>query len=172
MSLRRFARATWVAAGALLLAGPLSTAAAPLASGAPPPIDRQALVSRHDPVLRTLDPEAPLSVGNGSFAFTVDVTGLQTFTGPYEKTIPLATLSQWGWHTAPNPERWSMERFAHAPFQSHGRTVGYADIPGDRRTPEVQWLRANPHRLHLGRVFFRISRTSARSSRGCCSGTG
>jgi protein-glucosylgalactosylhydroxylysine glucosidase len=158
MSLRRFARATWVAAGALLLAGPLSTAAAPLASGAPPPIDRQALVSRHDPVLRTLDPEAPLSVGNGSFAFTVDVTGLQTFTGPYEKTIPLATLSQWGWHTAPNPERWSMERFAHAPFQSHGRTVGYADIPGDRRTPEVQWLRANPHRLHLGRVFFRISR--------------
>src|SRR6185503_2025774 len=37
------------------------------------PIDRQALVSRHDPVLRELDVEAPLSVGNGEFEFTADI---------------------------------------------------------------------------------------------------
>ena len=35
--------------------------------------------------------------------------------------------------------------------------VGYADIPGDR-TPEINWLRANPHRLHLGRIGFRLTR--------------
>jgi hypothetical protein len=121
-----------------------------------PPIDRRALVSRHNPKLQALDLEAPLSVGNGEFAFTADVTGLQTFAEAYERTIPLATLSQWGWHTAPNPQGWSIEKFRFNEFPSHGRLVGYADIPGDKRTPEIEWLRANPHRLHLGRVGFRL----------------
>jgi len=120
------------------------------------PIDRHALVSRHNPVLRALDPESPLSVGNGELAFTADVTGLQTFPLPYEGTIPLATLAQWGWHTAPNPLRWSMDTFRYELFASQGRKVGYADIPNDRRTPEIEWLRANPHRLHLGRLGFRL----------------
>ena len=123
------------------------------------PIDRRALVSRHNPSLQRLDPESPLSVGNGEFAFTADVTGLQTFAEAYEATIPLGTLSQWGWHTAPNPKGWSMDAFHHEEFQSHGKKVGYADIPGDRRTPEIEWLRANPHRLHLGRVGFRLLKT-------------
>ena len=117
-------------------------------------LDRHALVTRHNPVLTRLDPESPLSVGNGSFAFTADITGLQTFAEAYEKTVPLGTLSDWGWHTSPNPDAWSIDRFAFTPFDSRGRLVGYADIPGDRRTPEVQWLRANPHRLHLGRIGF------------------
>lgn len=121
-------------------------------------IDRQALVTRHDPVLREFDPESPLSVGNGEFAFTADVTGLQTFAEAFEQTIPLGTLSQWGWHTAPNPNGWNLESFTFTPFDSHGRPVGYADIPGDRRTPEVEWLRANPHRLHLGRIGFWLLR--------------
>jgi protein-glucosylgalactosylhydroxylysine glucosidase len=136
------------------VAGALALGAA--SAGAAPPIDRQALVSRHHPVLRALDPESPLSVGNGELAFTADVTGLQTFAEAYDATIPLGTLSQWGWHTWPNPNGWSMDRFHHQEFDSHGRRVGYADIPGDRRTPEIEWLRANPHRLHLGRIGFRL----------------
>lgn len=131
------------------------SAQAPRAGG-PAAIDRQALVSRHDPVLRRFDPESPLSVGNGEFAFTADVTGLQTFAEAFEQTIPLATLSQWGWHTWPNPNGWSVPRFAFNEFLSYGRKVGYADIPGDTRTPEIEWLRANPHRLHLGRIGFRL----------------
>ncbi len=43
------------------------------------PIDRHALVTRHDVVLTNFDAANPLSVGNGEFAFTVDATGLQTF---------------------------------------------------------------------------------------------
>ena len=121
-------------------------------------IDRQALVARHSAVLRRLDPESPLTVGNGEFAFTADVTGLQTFADAYDATIPLGTLSNWGWHTAPNPDGWSIDRFPHAEYDSHGRTVGYADIPGDKRTPEIAWLRANPHRLHLGRLGFVLTR--------------
>jgi protein-glucosylgalactosylhydroxylysine glucosidase len=125
-------------------------------------IDRHALVERHAPVLRRLDPEAPLTVGNGELAFTADATGLQTFAEAYEATIPLATQSHWGWHTAPNPQGFRMDRFHHAEFDSHGRRVGYADIPGDRRTPEVDWLRGNPHRLHLGRLGFELRRTDGR----------
>ncbi len=127
-----------------------------VASFATEPIDRRALVTRHNPSLQRLDPESPLSVGNGEFAFTADVTGLQTFASAYEETIPLGTLAQWGWHTAPNPMRWSMDTFRHEEFAASGRQVGYADIPGDRRTPEIEWLRANPHRLHLGQVAFRL----------------
>ena len=130
----------------------------PATSGAAPAIDRHALVSRHNPVLRRLDPESPLSVGNGEFAFTADVTGLQSFADPYDSTIPLGTLSNWGWHTAPNPDGWRIERFHHAEYDSLGRKVGYADIPGDERTPEIDWLRANPHRLHLGRLGFVFTR--------------
>jgi len=121
-------------------------------------IDRYALVTRHNPVLHKFDIESPLSVGNGEFAFTVDVTGLQTFPEGFESTIPLGTLSNWGWHTAPNPDNWTIEKFKFAEFDSHGRKVGYADIPGDKRTPEINWLRTNPHRLHLGQIGMRLSR--------------
>jgi hypothetical protein len=139
---------------AILLVCALSAASH---TAGPPPIDRRALVSRHNVSLNRLDPESPLSVGNGEFAFTVDATGLQTFPEVYDQTIPLGTLSQWGWHTWPNPTAWSIDRFAFKEFDSHGRMVGYADIPGER-TPEISWLRANPHRLHLGRIGFRLTR--------------
>jgi len=130
--------------------------------GRPPaqsPIDRQALVARHHVSLTRFDPESPLSVGNGELAFTVDVTGLQTFPAAFDKTIPLGTLSQWGWHTAPNPNGWTIEKFAFKEFDSHGRMVGYADIPGNQRTSEINWLRANPHRLHLGQIGFSLTRS-------------
>ena len=128
------------------------------------PIDRRALVDRHQPVLRAFGTESPLSVGNGELAFTADVTGLQTFAEAYDETVPLGTLSQWGWHTAPNPEGWTIDRFRFTEFEARGRRVGYADVPGDRRTPETDWLRANPHRLHLGRIGFRLTLEDGRAA--------
>src|SRR5262245_61347201 len=92
------------------------------------PIDRRALVTRHNPVLREFDIESPLSVGKGEFAFTADITGLQTFPEAFERTIPLGTLSHWGWHTAPNPNGWSIDKFKYTEFESGGRNVGYADL--------------------------------------------
>src|SRR5215831_14847454 len=47
------------------------------------PINREILVNRHNPTLRRLDPAAPFSLGNGEFAFTADITGLQTFSHEY-----------------------------------------------------------------------------------------
>ena len=133
-------------------------APAPAAPSPGAPIDRRALVERHRVVLDRFDATSPLSVGNGEFAFTVDVTGLQTFASAFDETTPLGTLSNWGWHSAPNPRGWNMDTFHHQEFDSHGRAVGYADIPRDVRTPEIEWLRANPHRLHLGRIGLRLKK--------------
>src|SRR5262245_53966906 len=79
-------------------AGPTGREAQP---GKPAPIDLPALVGRHNPVLRTMDPQSPLLRGNGEFAFTADITVLQTFPGAYHNHMPLCTMSQWGWHSAP-----------------------------------------------------------------------
>ncbi|HOP97850.1 MAG TPA: glycoside hydrolase family 65 [Verrucomicrobiota bacterium] len=128
------------------------------AAEAQAPIDRHALVTRHHPVLRQFDATNPLSVGNGEFAFTADVTGLQTFPEAFTNTTPLGTLSQWGWHSFPNPEGWSWEKFQHKEFDVFGRKVPYNDVPGNRRTPEINWLRGNPHRLHLGEIGFRLTK--------------
>jgi hypothetical protein len=114
-------------------------------------IDRLALVNRHNPVVRSFDPRACLSVGNGEFAFTADATGLQTFPDLY-KVIPLCTQSQWGWHSFPahgmSPSDLKLEL-----FDTHGREVGYATgRPAKGQEELVAWLRENPHRLHLGRI--------------------
>ena len=117
------------------------------------PIDRLALVRRHDIVLTNFDASNPLSVGNGGFCFTMDATGLQTFPEAFAQTTPLGTLSDWGWHTAPNPNHWSMRTFHFTEFPDlNGRLVPYADAPHNQMTPEIRWLRENPHRLDLGQI--------------------
>ena len=119
------------------------------------PIDRHALVTRHDVVLTNFDAANPLSVGNGEFCFTVDATGLQTFPEAFEQTTPLGTLSDWGWHTFPNPNGWDIDHFQFKEYTDvSGRKVPYADVPHNVQTPEIKWLRANPHRLHLGQIGF------------------
>ena len=69
--------------------------------GNQPIIDREALVERNSPVVTAFDSLASLSVGNGEFAYTVDITGLQTFPDNYKKGVPLGTQSQWGWQPVP-----------------------------------------------------------------------
>ena len=122
---------------------------------APGQIDRHALVTRHNVVLRQFDADNPLTVGNGKFAYTVDATGLQTFPEAFEHTTPLGTLSDWGWHTIPNTNGWSIDSFQFKEFADlNGRKVPYADVPHNQQTPEIKWLRTNPHRLHLGQIGF------------------
>jgi len=136
----------------VLLAATLPAAPTRVASGR---INRHALVTRHNVILHRFDADNPLSVGNGGFAFTVDATGLQTFPEAFEHTTPLGTLSDWGWHTFPNPDGWSIDTFQFNEFPDlHGRLVPYADVPGNKMTPQIKWLRANPHRLDLGQIGF------------------
>lgn len=129
---------------------------APLCLGGP--IDREALVARHSVTLDHPDKTAPLSVGNGNFAFTADITGLQGLEDFHaDGGVPLGTLSQWGWHSFPNPEGYTRAE-VDVPYPSHGRMIPYLE-PSDntpRRDRAAAWLRANPHRIDLGRLRFVI----------------
>jgi hypothetical protein len=118
-------------------------------------IDRRALARACNPVFTSLDPWAPLSVGNGEFAFTADVTGLQTFPELYEQTIPLCTQSQWGWHSFLSPGGLSAADLKLEEFDTYGRKVGYATRAAGQEEL-FNWLRENPHRLHLGRIGLRL----------------
>ena len=122
-------------------------------------IDRLALVTRHNVTLTKADPLTPLSVGNGEFAFTADVTGLQTFPEYYEKGMPLGTLSQWGWHSLPNPQGYRMADVLEE-YEVAGRKVPYASGKGRSGgySAAADWLRGNPHRLDLGRIGLRLTK--------------
>jgi hypothetical protein len=134
-------------AGVLLLVA-LAADRAPL-TAAGPPIDREALVHRQTVHVNRLDPESPLSVGNGDFAFTADVTGLQSFETVYHKDgIPLETLSSWAWHTFPNTAGVRIED-AMMPYEFHGRTIQYA---GKQNSPAGAYFRENPHPIPLGQI--------------------
>ncbi len=114
------------------------------------PIDREALLRRHNPVVRSVDPTAPLTVGNGGFAFTVDVTGLQTFGGLYwQRGIPLETLARWCWASDPNPQGYTLADANQDYTQADGRVVGYPTRSG---TPAGDWLRRNPRLQPLGQL--------------------
>jgi hypothetical protein len=124
------------------------------------PIDRQAVVARHDPHLTQVDAWSPLSVGNGRFAFTADVTGLQTFADHYWKNgTATETQARWSWHTNANPEGYKLSD-ANRDFTAHGRTLGY---PTNQNSPAGQWLRENPHTQPLPRIGFVLAGKDARA---------
>ncbi len=122
-------------------------------------INREALVNRHNVKENKIDTLNSLTVGNGEFAFTVDVTGLQTFPELYKNGIPLGTQSQWGWHSFPNSENYRVEE-SFKTYNYHGHPAPYAveiKTP-DRNRDAVAYLRANAHRLHLGNIGLSIKK--------------
>ncbi|MCO6490898.1 MAG: hypothetical protein J5I98_20945 [Phaeodactylibacter sp.] len=115
-------------------------------------IDRRALALRHNVVLTGADSLGALSVGNGDFAFTVDVTGLQSFPEYYENGISLGTQSQWGWHSYPNRGGYVLQDVLEAYETCNGKKIPVAVQHSGGRKAAADWLRANPHRLHLGLI--------------------
>ena len=118
------------------------------------PIDRKALVERHNPLVTSVDTLASLSVGNGHFAFTADVTGLQTFPEYYCHGVPLGTQSEWGWHSFGNPQNLRIEESYKMEDFGHGHRELYATEFKEqgRARDAANWYRSNPHRMHLGCV--------------------
>jgi len=139
-------------------------------------INREAVVARHTPTISCSAWQAdecnPLdfqTVGNGDFAFSVDVTGLQTFnttlqTGAY--CNPLNTMSTWGWHTTPiHKSQWpaatphsfvwqNITAYNKSTPYPTGCSTGPCHYGNKQQQQTTSWLRANPHRLNLGRIAF------------------
>jgi len=123
------------------------------------PIDRHALVVRHNPTITAIDRSAPFMVGNGNLAFTADITGLQTFQDQYSALVPLMTQAQWAWHSFPNPQKFTLAR-AEVPIKVRGKTQKYPYLTDwdQAKRPDIQWLRENPHRFSLGRLALTLTK--------------
>lgn len=127
-------------------------------------IDRHALVTRHNVVVQQADPKGALAVGNGEFAFNADVTGLQTFPEYYANTMPIGILSNWGWHSFPNPNGYSLDKFKFTCYKTRKGEICYPFVAYKTRKEEdelpedAKYLRVNPHRFGLGRIGLEITK--------------
>jgi len=121
-------------------------------------INRQEVIKRNSPHYKKLNIDAPLSTGNGTFCFTADFTGLQTFFDEYaekEDAFPLCTMADWGWHSYPLSDE-EQSRLRLTPYDTYGRTVYYAT--DDKGQEELfKKIRLNAHKFHLGKIGFELA---------------
>lgn len=126
-------------------------------------LSRKEWVSCHNPVLTSATAESPLTVGNGDFAFTADISGLQTLYREYAAETPLCILSNWGWHTFPadtSTGKYTLNDLQMDQYDFCSRKVRYAKtrFPGNERV--YDWLRKNPHKADLARIGLRMDGAS------------
>ncbi|MBR1394031.1 MAG: glycoside hydrolase family 88 protein [Prevotella sp.] len=132
-------------------------------------INRQAVVTRNNPVISEADPLASLTVGNGHFATTVDVTGLQSFPFDYEAGVPLTAMSDWGWHKFENTGALTPSETEKSFDLGHGHqevyAVEYKASKGDtpRQVAATEYFRVNPHRLNLGTIGLEMKDAQGKS---------
>jgi len=117
-------------------------------------IDRINLVRRHNPVLTSIDTSSPLTVGNGSLAYTAGITGTQSLGCLYHNNVPLLTMSQWGWHTDPVSEKYTLDDVKMTRYEYGGRVFEYASECHSGNEEIYNLLRHNPHRLNLADITF------------------
>lgn len=110
-------------------------------------MNRKAIIEKHSPIIKGIEPNAPLSIGNGDFGMSFDFTGLQTFPEAYK--APLSTQSNWGWHSTDGRGKYSLDDAAMQIYNS----APYPLFPEDKEE-SYHWLRMNPHRLQLGQIGF------------------
>jgi hypothetical protein len=157
-------------------------------------IDRAAVVGRHD--VRFVNPRptvggqefctpnssssafSQLTVGNGDFAATVDLTGLQSLNHSYGSSsdfgFPALTQSSWGWHT-PDPHKidptmpspWRADGSLNVVLEQHqvaslderpghgNRTIPYLTNCEKLNDPRLcHWWYNFPVRTSLGQLGF------------------
>ncbi len=122
-------------------------------------MDRKKVVQRNNPYKEEFEYLSPFTVGNGSIAYTVDVTGMQTlYQEQIEAGFPLLTMSDWGWHITPNEvgDVYELDKDFIMTEYAHKRKgiVRYAVKEQAGNEAVYQWLRKNPHRYNLVQIGF------------------
>ena len=136
-------------------------------------INRQSVVSRNNPIITQADPLTSLTVGNGHFATTVDVTGLQSYPFDYEAGVPLTAMSDWGWHKFENTAGLTAAESQKAFNLGHGHQEVYAveykqkqitdgSSVTSRNVQATEYFRVNPHRLNLGVIGLELKDRSGK----------
>ena len=119
-------------------------------------IDRHAVVNRNNPIITEANNLASLTVGNGHFATTVDITGLQSFPFDYGAGVPLNAMSDWGWHKFENTKQLTPSESEKTFDFGHGHeeiyAVEYKKAEDGRHKDATDYFRVNPHRLNLGTI--------------------
>ncbi|TYP98420.1 hypothetical protein BC792_10174 [Sphingobacterium allocomposti] len=118
-------------------------------------INRKEVVTRHNVVNESMDTLASLTVGNGTFAYTVDATGMQSFPEYYKNGVSLGTQSEWGWNSFPNTDQYRFEETLKSyDFNNEGRDAKYSiqHKEAGRSKEATEYYRVNPHRIQLGNV--------------------
>ena len=117
-------------------------------------LNRKAIVNRNNPIITEANSLASLTVGNGHFATTVDVTGLQSFPFEYGAGVPLTAMSDWGWHKFENTSGLTPAESEKSFDLGHGHpevyAVEYKKAEDGRHKEATEYFRVNPHRLNLG----------------------
>lgn len=117
-------------------------------------LHRDETVRKFNPVLHEIDIHSPITLGNGNFAFTADITGLQTLYDTYLEGCPVLTMSSWGLHSCPNNEggKYTLDDLDMTEYDYAGRKVYYPVKETEKNREIYKWLRENPHRVNLARI--------------------
>lgn len=123
-------------------------------------INRKKIIESFSPIIYEINNNSPFTIGNGSFGFTADVTGLQTLY-PYYDTdggFPLCSLSQWGWNRhyfkdKTYPSRQDLNYTTYETPIDH-RIIKYPVEAAEGNEDIYEWFRKNPHRCNLYRIGF------------------
>ncbi|ANI89633.1 hypothetical protein A9P82_10240 [Arachidicoccus ginsenosidimutans] len=116
-------------------------------------INREQVIHRHDIYLSKAGTLSSITLGNGEFAFTADVTGLQTFYKYYAHGVPLGTESEWGWHSFPNNKNLTINQ-TYKYYNVNGKKNVPYSVQSNETKDAVEYFRVNPHRLQLGNIGF------------------
>ena len=109
------------------------------------PIDRKALVQRHN--IRPQDVTRVVPLGNGEFCFGCDRTGLQNFGGN--------AMAHWAWHSFPIPEGVDISDWPETGTLNTGRLTGEGrELWPLERQKDAEYIFDNPHSVNLGRLRF------------------
>lgn len=118
-------------------------------------INRINVVKKYNPHLSEADAKSPLTVGNGKFCFTADVTGMQTLYEEYSEETPLCTMAEWAWHTYPG-KRYTMDDVRMTEYDFLGRKVSYPRVKYEGNEAAYDWVRKNPHKFNLARIALSV----------------